>query len=331
MLLSLTPTPARPIISTEPAAQWQNIRYSYGAQDAALDQFSLTIGKGETLALLGPNGAGKSTAVKLLLGLLPAQQGTVRIHGGDPLSATTRASLGAVLQLSGLPSQLRVLEQLKLQASYYANALDPLALLQRLNLLELKDRKLSALSGGQRRRLEFAMALIGRPKLLVLDEPTAGVDIHERANLIRFLMDLKNEGVSILLTTHLIEEAEKLADRVAFLELGKLQFVGSIEQLQKRAGLSVLQFKSALPLDQLRTLLTHAEQSLKAIDSDNYELHTPDSNAFLRGLFAADSSAQISALNPTRLEDALRGLSMHGLSMHGVSSTPNQSTTGAQS
>jgi ABC-2 type transport system ATP-binding protein len=313
MLLSINSTAATTTTTAEPAALWQNISFSYGKQGAALDQLSLEIAKGETLALLGPNGAGKSTAVKLLLGLLPAQQGTVRLLGGDPAAAATRAGLGAVLQLSGLPSQLRVIEQLKLQASYYANALDPIALLQRLNLLDLKDRKLNALSGGQRRRLEFAMALIGKPQLLVLDEPTAGVDIHERANLMRLLTELKNEGVSILLTTHLIDEAEKLADRVAFLDQGRLQFVGSIDQLQRRAGQSVLQFRSALSVDQLNALLAHPEQALTQSDATTYELHTPDANAFLRALFLADASAQINALNPMRLENALRNLSVKNL------------------
>jgi ABC-2 type transport system ATP-binding protein len=293
-------------------AQWAGIDYSYDGKTTALKDFSLSLEPGETLALLGPNGAGKSTAIKLLLGLLPSQAGQVAIFNADPRLSSARAKLGAVLQTSGLPSQLTVLEQLRLQASYYRDALNPVELLQELNLLTLKDRRTNALSGGERRRLEFAMALVGQPQLLVLDEPTAGVDINERAHLVSLLSNLKRQGMTILLTTHLIEEAERLADRVAYLETGKLQFLGRVAQLQARSGQSVLRFQTTLAEPALRSVVAQSSldaSTLSTITASDYQLEHRNPSEFLRALFVADAQAKVLSLSAVRLEDALRQLS----------------------
>jgi ABC-2 type transport system ATP-binding protein len=289
-------------------ASWQGLSHCYDGKTKALDQLSLQILAGETLALLGPNGAGKSTAIKLLLGLLPAQQGSVMIASGNPQHAATRANLGAVLQTTGLPSQLTVLEQLRLQASYYQQSLEPMALLEQLHLSALKNRRLSALSGGERRRLEFAMALISKPRLLVLDEPTAGIDIHERSHIVELLATLKKQGCTILLTTHLIEEAERLADRIAYLEAGRLQYVGSVHALQQRAGKSAIHFSSQLSLEALRAFAASADGTLRALGTGEYQYESADINPFLRAVIASDAMAQIRSISTLRLEDALRQL-----------------------
>jgi len=179
---------------------WQRLTHTYGKGVTALADLNLSMQGGETLALLGPNGAGKSTAIKLLLGLLPVQEGSVSIFGRQPTDPRSRGQVGAVLQVAGLPARLSVLEQLTLHAAYYDQPRKPLDVLNELGLSDLAARRLNTLSGGQRRRLEMALALIGAPKLLVLDEPTVGVDIHERARLLALLAQLKQTGVAILLT-----------------------------------------------------------------------------------------------------------------------------------
>lgn len=285
--------------------EWRGIshRYANGAQ--ALKALDLKMHAGETLALLGSNGAGKSTAIKLLLGLLGAQQGTVRIFGMDPSEASARQQLGSVLQVAGLPTHLTVLEQVELHAAYYQRPRAPLAVLEELGLSDLVNRRLNTLSGGQRRRLEMALALVGSPALLVLDEPTVGVDIHERARLLNVLQSLKASGVAILLTTHVIEEAEKLADRVAYLDAGELRFLGSVGELKALGGLQELSFDSGLSAGTLQALDPHA-----AIESAGrgFVARLTDGNAFLRALLAADPHAQIREYRRASLESALRSL-----------------------
>jgi ABC-2 type transport system ATP-binding protein len=308
------------------AARWNAVRFCYAKQKPALKDFSLEVRLGETLALLGPNGAGKSTAVKLLLGLLACQSGSVSALGLNPRSAQARGRIGSVLQTQGLPAQLSVLEQLQLQASYFPSAQDPLTLLETLNLTPLKDRRLNALSGGEKRRLELAMALIGNPQLLVLDEPTAGVDINERARILALLSALRAQGMSMLLTTHLIDEAERLADRVAYLQDGQLHFVGPTEALQRRAGLTRLEFSSELAPEALYALAAakgaSAPIALGAPGAKRWCSEAQDIDPMLRELLAQDPVAKVLRLSPLSLEDALRAL-RQSLNTTGESECPH--------
>jgi len=208
-------------MNSEPAAQFSSVTKSYGAQ-RALDGVSLRINRGELVALLGPNGAGKTTAVKLMLGLLRPDSGTVSIFGGDPRQAPTRQHTGAMLQVARAPETLRVREHIDLFSSYYPHPLPMAEVVSAAGLEGIENRKLGELSGGQKQRVFFALALCGDPDLLFLDEPTVGLDVHSRRGMWRKIRELLSRGKSILLTTHYIEEADALADRVLVLDRGRI-------------------------------------------------------------------------------------------------------------
>ncbi|MFC5740361.1 ABC transporter ATP-binding protein [Dyella tabacisoli] len=203
----------------------------------ALDGLDLMLHRGELLALLGPNGAGKSTAISLLLGLIRADAGTVELFGLDPQQLVARRRIGVMLQAASLPPTLRVEELLRLTASYYPA---PRALLESAELAGIGDllkRPYAKLSGGQQRRVQFAMALCGRPELLFLDEPTVGMDIEARQKLWTTIRQLVAEGCAVVLTTHYLEEAEALADRVCVMARGKVISEGSVDELRARVSL----------------------------------------------------------------------------------------------
>src|SRR5574337_458899 len=173
----------------------------------ALDGVDLDVRRGELLALLGPNGAGKTTAISLLLGLLRADAGTVELFGRDPQDVRARRRIGVMLQHAELPGTLRVGELLRLTASYYPAPRSVAESAELAGVAELLQRPYAELSGGQQRRVPFALALCGRPELLFLDEPTVGMDIEARQNLWTAIRRLLAEGCSVLLTTHYLEEA----------------------------------------------------------------------------------------------------------------------------
>jgi ABC-2 type transport system ATP-binding protein len=285
---------------------WTDVTHRYGSNaEPALNALNLRLDPGQTLALLGPNGAGKSTAIKLLLGLLKVQTGTVTIDGRAPNDPATRERLGGVLQVSGLPAKLSVREQIALHAAYYRAPRAVDEVLDALGLTALRSRRLNTLSGGERRRLEVALALIGNPKLLVLDEPTVGVDLNERTRVLELLAALKAGGTTMLITTHLTEEAERLADRVALIDRGELKFAGSLSELKASSGRVELKFRSRLDRDTLAALDPDARL---LIEPSGQRIETADGNRYLRALLDRDPSAQIESFRQTTLDAALRQL-----------------------
>ncbi len=227
------------------------VRKTYGAQ-RALDGVDLRLARGQLLALLGPNGAGKSTAIALLLGLTRADAGTVRLFGADPQTLAPRRRIGVMLQNSALPDTLRVGELLRMTANYYPR---PRALAECAELAGIGDllpRPYGKLSGGEQRRVQFALALCGRPEVMFLDEPTVGMDIAARERLWATLRALVGEGCAVLLTTHYLEEAEALADRVVVLAQGCVLAAGSVEELRARSAGARIRCRSALDADTLR-------------------------------------------------------------------------------
>ncbi len=203
---------------------------------AALDGLDLTLRAGQVTSLLGANGAGKTTAVGLLLGLLEADRGTVEVFGQAPGSARVRMLTGAMLQSAGLPERLKVRELLDLVRSYFP---DPRSLADCTALAGLDgllDRRYGRLSGGQQRRVQFALAICGRPKLLCLDEPTTGLDIEARQGLWRAIRELVADGSAVLLTTHYLEEAEALSDRVAVVDRGRLVAGGTVAEIRSHVS-----------------------------------------------------------------------------------------------
>ena len=211
---------------TPKPAQLVEVRKSYGAIDA-LRGLDLTIGRGELVALLGANGAGKTTAVRILLGLTSPSSGSARVFGGDPRDRATRARIGAVLQIGRVPETLRVREHIDLFRSYYPAPMAMDAIIEAANLGGLEKRKYGELSGGQQKRVQFALGICGDPELLILDEPTAGLDVEARRAMWKQIRAFVARGRSVLLTTHYLAEAEALADRVVVIHRGAVMAEGT--------------------------------------------------------------------------------------------------------
>ncbi|HET7301002.1 MAG TPA: ABC transporter ATP-binding protein [Oleiagrimonas sp.] len=226
-------------------AALHGVRKRYGKQ-LALDGVDLEVRRGELLAMLGPNGAGKSTSVSLMLGLIRPDAGRVALFGRDPQDIEARRRIGVMLQSANLPPTLRVGELLRLTASYYPNPRTLTGSADMAGVADLLARPYRKLSGGQQRRVQFALALCGRPDLLFLDEPTVGMDIEARQKLWAAMRALVAEGCSVVLTTHYLEEAEALARRVVVLGRGRVLSEGSVDALRARVAMTRIRCVSDL-------------------------------------------------------------------------------------
>ncbi len=201
----------------------ENLVKAYGVT-VAVNDVSFTVKRGEIFALLGPNGAGKTTTVETLEGYRVADSGSARVLGLDPhrAAAALKPRIGVMLQQDGLYQTLRAREILALYASFYARPEDPQELLERVGLSNAAGTRFRQLSGGQKRRLALAVAIVGKPQLLFLDEPTTGMDPQARRATWDIIQQQRTHGATILLTTHFMDEAERLADRIAIMDGGKL-------------------------------------------------------------------------------------------------------------
>ena len=234
-----------------PAAVLSGVSKRYGER-LALEQVTLHIVPGQVTALLGPNGAGKTTAISLLLGLVAPQSGEVQVLGGAAGSLAVRRRTGVMLQSAVLPDTLRVGELLRLVGSYYPRP-RPLAEVAALAGLSAQlATPYAKLSGGQQRRVQFALAICGNPQLLFLDEPTTGLDVEARESLWRVVRELTGRGCAILLTTHYLEEAEALAQRVAVLVRGRLVSEGTVDEIRTRGVRSRIRCVSTLGVEEIR-------------------------------------------------------------------------------
>lgn len=226
--ISLYPAAALPAQLTAVTKRYGNVE--------ALRGIDLAIHPGELVTLLGANGAGKTTAVRILLGLAKPTSGDVRVFGGDPRDASSRTRVGAVLQIARVPETLRVREHIHLFSSYYPNPLPMAEVIEAAGLQGLERRKYGELSGGQQKRVLFALAICGNPDLLILDEPTVGLDVEARRSIWKQIRAYIARGRSVLLTTHYLAEAEALANRVIVIHKGLVVAEGTPQEIKGDAA-----------------------------------------------------------------------------------------------
>ena len=219
------------------AIEARGLRKSYGAT-VAVDGLSLEVGEGEIFGMVGPNGAGKTTTIECLEGLRKADEGELRVLGLDPSTQERelRLAIGTQLQHSELPDRIKAGEALDLFASFYSGSENCARLLERLGLADKRDAYVSKLSGGQQQRLHIALALVNHPRLVFFDELTTGVDPQARHSIWDLVREIRDEGRTVFLTTHLMEEAERLCDRVAIVDHGRVVALDSPAAIVKELG-----------------------------------------------------------------------------------------------
>ncbi|MGW4567926.1 ABC transporter ATP-binding protein [Streptomyces sp. NPDC004561] len=228
-----------------------DLRKSYGGR-AVVDGVSFAVEEGEIFGILGPNGAGKTTTVECVEGLREPDAGRVRVAGLDPVADHEKVAglLGAQLQQSELQPKLTVREALELYAAFYPRPADWRPLAERLGLTDKLSTRFAKLSGGQRQRLFIALALIGGPRVVVLDELTTGLDPRARRDTWRLIEEVRDSGVTVLLVTHFMEEAQRLCDRIAVIDKGRVAALDTPAGLIRRsAGATVISFTPSAPLD----------------------------------------------------------------------------------
>ena len=296
-----TPGLVRSDAAGECAVRVQGVTRRFGPV-LAVDNLSLTVEQGQTVALLGPNGAGKTTTISMLLGLSAPDAGSIAIFGSAPGSATAHASVGAMLQDGGMMPGVLVGELLAMVRSLYAT---PLALHEAVEIAQLgglEKRRVDRLSGGQSQRLRLAMALIGDPRLLVLDEPTAAMDVETRRGFWHAMEGFTERGRTILFSTHYLEEADLTADRIVMMARGRVVADGTPSAIKDSVGLRVIRFSIATPgiagIDALPGAVSATAHGSRV------ELRCKDSDAALRALIASRSDAHDIEVAGIALEDA---------------------------
>ncbi len=253
-----------------------------------VDQLQFIIHRGEVFALLGPNGAGKTTTVETLEGYRTPDEGSVRVLGLDPIrnAKALKPQIGVMLQQDGLYPGLRVREVLRLFAGYYEHAQNIDHLLERVGLSAAARTQCRRLSGGQKRRLALAVALVGNPALVFLDEPTAGMDPQARLATWEIIRDLKRNGATVLLTTHLMDEAERLADRVAIIDHGRLIALDTPGGLTGVQNATIVRFVASAGLDCTRLAALPSAHKAEEIRPGSYLIETDAAPVLLAELTA---------------------------------------------
>lgn len=259
----------------------------------------------EVVALLGPNGAGKTTAVKLLLGLVHPNSGKVRVFGHDPVNPENRMRTGAMLQVGKVPETLKVREHIDLFSSYYRNPMPMKQAIACAGLENIVDRKFGDLSGGQRQRVLFALALCGDPDLLFLDEPTVGLDVESRRMIWDEIRKLVARGKTVLLTTHYLQEADALADRIAVINQGTIIAEGTPAEIKSQTSGKRIRCITKIALGDLRRIPGVSE--LKK-DRDAIEIHAREAEPVIRELLNRDPQLSGLEITSAGLEEAFLAL-----------------------
>ncbi len=294
---------ARPDFGTV-VASLEGVSKNYG-EVRALRNVNFSVHAGQVVALLGPNGAGKTTAVKLLLGLMQPNSGRARVFGGDPVNPQNRIRAGAMLQVGRVPETLRVREHIDLFSSYYPNPLPLEEVLTAAGLEKVKDRKFGELSGGQRQRTLFALAICGNPDLLFLDEPTVGLDVEARRALWEEIRRLVDRGKTVLLTTHYLQEADALADRIAVINQGAIIAEGSPAEIKAQTSGKRIRCITALSVASLLQIpgVTNVRQDREAV-----EINAGEAEPVVRELLGRDPALSGLEITSAGLEEAFLAL-----------------------
>ena len=289
-------------------ASLEGVNKNYG-NVRALRGVDFRVRAGEIVALLGPNGAGKTTAVKLLLGLMPPNAGRVRVFGGDPTNPENRMRTGAMLQVGRVPETLRVREHIDLFSCYYPKPMSSTEILAAAGLEKLSDRKFGELSGGQRQRVLFALAICGDPDLLFLDEPTVGLDVEARRLLWDEIRHLVGRGKTVLLTTHYLQEADALADRVAVINQGEIIAQGTPAEIKAQTSGKRIRCITSLSIQSLSQIpgVTEVKEDREAV-----EIHAREAEAVVRELLARDATLSGLEITTAGLEEAFLALTQDG-------------------
>jgi ABC-2 type transport system ATP-binding protein len=285
-------------------ASLEGVNKNYG-NIRALRGVDFRVRSGEVVALLGPNGAGKTTAVKLLLGLLQPNSGRARVFGGDPTNPENRMRTGAMLQVGRVPETLRVREHIDLFSSYYEKPMAAAEVLAAAGLEKLRDRKFGDLSGGQKQRVLFALAICGDPDLLFLDEPTVGLDVEARRMLWDEIRRMVARGKTVLLTTHYLQEADALADRVAVINQGEIIAEGTPSEIKAKTAGKRIRCITSLSIGTLRQIpgITEVKEDREAV-----EIHTAEAEPVVRELLARDAKLFALEVTSAGLEEAFLAL-----------------------
>ncbi|WP_328671241.1 ABC transporter ATP-binding protein [Streptomyces sp. NBC_00328] len=269
--------------TTPSVVRFESVTKSYGTV-RAVDGLTLELHPGETVALLGPNGAGKSTTLDLLLGLKNADSGTVRVFGTGPREAIVAGRVGAMLQSGGLMDEVTVGELVKLACDLHPRPYRPRDVLARAGIAQIADRKVNKLSGGQAQRVRFALATAGDSDLIVLDEPTTGMDVSARQAFWATMREQADQGRTVLFATHYLEEADAIADRVLVLHRGRLLADGTAAEIKAKAGARRVSFDLEGTIDEapLRAL-----PFLTAVDvsGQTVRIQSSDADATVHALY----------------------------------------------
>ena len=280
----------------------------YYGKTAALTGVTLDIPRGGVVALLGPNGAGKTTAVKLLLGLASPTSGVATLFDGNPRDARSRQRIGAMLQVGKVPETLQVREHVDLFRSYYPHPAPAAEVMAGAGLEGLERRRFGELSGGQRQRVLFALALCGNPDLLFLDEPTLGFDVEVRRAFWEEIRRFVARGRTVLLTTHYLEEADALADRIVVIDRGAIVADGTSSEIKAKVSGRRIRCRTSLSASELRAIVGVREVTM---ERDRAELFATGAEAVVRELLSRDAALADLEVTNVGLEDAFLALTSH--------------------
>jgi ABC-2 type transport system ATP-binding protein len=290
--------------TSAPAVALRDVRKAYGSVQA-VDGITLTVEPGEVVAFLGPNGAGKTTTIDMMLGLAQPDSGSLTVFGGTPQLAVAQGRISAVMQTGGLLRDLTVAETLRLTKSLFSHTRPVAEVLERAGLTDKADRRVVKCSGGEQQRLRFAMALLSDPDLLVLDEPTTGMDVGGRRDFWAAIRDDASRGRTVLFATHYLEEADAYADRIVLVANGRVVADGTAAEVRNLAAGRVV--AATLP-----GASEHELRALPGVDSveirgERVLLHTGDSDVVARHLLTATAATDLE-ITSRNLEDAFLAL-----------------------